>query len=99
MRSTARSAGPEYGEHLNPAVSLGLWAGGRFPASELFPYIVAQVLDPGNHVMSARRFTGRARRQRPEPALPVLLTVIAPRPAPPLRWGANTLSSLELLSR
>ena len=32
------------GCHLNPAVSLGLWAGGRFPASELFPYIVAQVL-------------------------------------------------------
>src|SRR4030042_5302504 len=32
------------GCHLNPAVSLGLWAGGRFPASELLPYIVAQVL-------------------------------------------------------
>jgi aquaporin Z len=32
------------GCHLNPAVSLGLWAGGRFPANELFPYIVAQVL-------------------------------------------------------
>lgn len=32
------------GCHLNPAVSLGLWAGGRFPAKELAPYIVAQVL-------------------------------------------------------
>jgi aquaporin Z len=32
------------GCHLNPAVSFGLWAGGRFPAKELFPYIVAQVL-------------------------------------------------------
>src|SRR5246127_5572680 len=32
------------GCHLNPAVSVGLWAGGRFPASKLFPYIVAQVL-------------------------------------------------------
>jgi len=32
------------GCHLNPAVSLGLWAGGRFPAKELPPYIVAQVL-------------------------------------------------------
>lgn len=32
------------GGHFNPAVSLGLWAGGRFPASELLPYIVAQVL-------------------------------------------------------
>src|SRR5882762_6481182 len=32
------------GCHLNPAVSLGLWAGGRFKASELPSYIVAQVL-------------------------------------------------------
>ncbi|MCL1138836.1 aquaporin Z [Shewanella pneumatophori] len=31
------------GCHLNPAVSIGLWAGGRFPASELLPYIIAQV--------------------------------------------------------
>lgn len=32
------------GCHLNPAVSIGLWAGGRFPANQLGPYIVAQVL-------------------------------------------------------
>lgn len=32
------------GCHLNPAVSIGLWAGGRFPANQLLPYIVAQVL-------------------------------------------------------
>lgn len=32
------------GCHLNPAVSVGLWAGGRFPASELMPYIIAQVV-------------------------------------------------------
>ncbi|UCC14661.1 MAG: aquaporin Z [Gammaproteobacteria bacterium] len=31
------------GCHLNPAVSVGLWMGGRFPAKELGPYIVAQV--------------------------------------------------------
>ncbi len=31
------------GCHLNPAVSFGLWAGGRFPAAELLPYIVSQV--------------------------------------------------------
>jgi len=31
------------GCHLNPAVSLGLWAGGRFPPKDLLPYIVAQV--------------------------------------------------------
>ncbi len=32
------------GCHLNPAVSVGLWVGGRFPGSQLVPYIVAQVL-------------------------------------------------------
>jgi len=32
------------GCHLNPAVSIGLWAGGRFPANQLFPYIIAQVI-------------------------------------------------------
>ncbi len=31
------------GCHLNPAVSVGLWAGGRFPAGQLIPYIIAQV--------------------------------------------------------
>jgi len=31
------------GCHLNPAVSVGLWAGKRFPASDLVPYVVAQV--------------------------------------------------------
>ena len=30
------------GCHLNPAVSIGLWVGGRFPAKDLLPYIVAQ---------------------------------------------------------
>ena len=32
------------GAHFNPAVSVGLWAGGRFPLKELVPYIAAQVV-------------------------------------------------------
>jgi aquaporin Z len=32
------------GAHFNPAVSVGLWAGGRFPGRDLLPYIVAQLL-------------------------------------------------------
>jgi aquaporin Z len=40
----AYAIGPISGCHLNPAVSVGLWAGGRFPANKLLPYIVAQVL-------------------------------------------------------
>jgi len=32
------------GGHFNPAVSIGLWAGKRFPARELLPYIIVQVI-------------------------------------------------------
>jgi len=32
------------GGHFNPAVSVGLWAGGRFPATEIVPYTVAQLM-------------------------------------------------------
>jgi aquaporin Z len=35
--------GPISGGHFNPAVSFGLWAGGRFPASQLPRYVIAQV--------------------------------------------------------
>jgi aquaporin Z len=31
------------GCHLNPAVTVGLWAGGRFPTGEIVPYVVAQL--------------------------------------------------------
>ena len=41
--SGAYALGPISGGHFNPAVSMGLWAGGRFPAALLGPYIVAQV--------------------------------------------------------
>jgi aquaporin Z len=40
----AYALGPISGGHFNPAVSIGLWAGGRFPGSRLVPYIVAQLL-------------------------------------------------------
>ncbi len=39
----AYALGPISGGHFNPAVSVGLWAGGRFPASQLLPYIMTQV--------------------------------------------------------
>jgi len=40
----AYAIGHVSGCHLNPAVSIGLWAGGRFEAKRLLPYIVAQLL-------------------------------------------------------
>lgn len=42
--SIAYSLGHISGAHLNPAVSIGLWAGGRFPGKDLMPYMVSQVL-------------------------------------------------------
>src|ERR671911_2056980 len=42
--TAAYALGPISGGHFNPAVSVGLWAGGRFPGALLLPYIVAQVL-------------------------------------------------------
>src|SRR4030095_13245226 len=42
--SGAYALGPISGGHFNPAVSVGLWAGGRFPASQLVGYIIAQVI-------------------------------------------------------
>lgn len=40
----AYAIGHVSGCHLNPAVSVGLWMGSRFPAGDLIPYIIAQVL-------------------------------------------------------
>lgn len=40
----AYAIGPISGAHLNPAVSIGVWVGGRLPSRQLLPYILAQVL-------------------------------------------------------
>ncbi len=40
----AYAIGHVSGAHLNPAVTVGLWAGGRIPAADLLPYIIAQVI-------------------------------------------------------
>jgi len=44
LLTMAYAIGHISGCHINPAVSFGLWAGGRFPGSKLLPYIVAQVI-------------------------------------------------------
>jgi aquaporin Z len=40
----AYALGPISGGHFNPAVSVGLWAGGRFPGASLVPYVITQVV-------------------------------------------------------
>jgi aquaporin Z len=40
----AYAVGHVSGAHFNPAVTVGLWAGGRFPLRDVVPYILAQVL-------------------------------------------------------
>lgn len=44
LLTAAYAIGHISGAHINPAVSFGLWAGGRFPSAHLLPYIVAQVI-------------------------------------------------------
>src|SRR5271166_4121869 len=44
LLTMAYAIGHISGCHINPAVSVGLWAGGRFPASDVIPYIIAQVI-------------------------------------------------------
>ena len=61
----AYALGPISGGHFNPAVSFGLWAGGRFPASQLLPYVIAQVVGAvvaAGGTLCHRQRPGRLRR-------------------------------------
>jgi aquaporin Z len=70
------------GGHFNPAVTLGLWAGGRFPAKDVIGYIVAQVVA----VLLRRAFCT---------SLPAVKPALTRRPAAlPLTASANTLRAV-----
>ena len=44
LLTMAYSIGHISGCHLNPAVTIGLWSGGRFPAKDIAPYVIAQLV-------------------------------------------------------
>ena len=54
VMTMAFAVGAISGAHFNPAVTLGLWAGGRFPSKDILGYIIAQVF--GGIVAAATLF-------------------------------------------
>jgi len=54
VMTMAFAVGAVSGAHFNPAVTLGLWAGGRFAAKSILGYVIAQVL--GGIVAAATLF-------------------------------------------
>ncbi len=68
------------GCHLNPAVTVGLAAGGRFPTGQILPYIVAQVVGAivgGGAALRDRKRRARVRRQ-PRALRPTAMARIRP---------------------
>ncbi len=81
------------GGHFNPAVTLGLWAGGRFPAKEVIGYIIAQVV--GGIIAAAVLYvvaSGKPALMPPPAASPPTAMANTPRAASP----CCRLSSLKL---
>jgi glycerol uptake facilitator-like aquaporin len=74
------------GGHMNPAISLGMWRFGVFPASGILPYVAAQLLGSVLGVVAARAIWGRVVQQPP-----VVYAVIQPD----ARWSAAPLFLAE----
>ena len=92
VMTMAYAVGHISGGHFNPAVTVGLWAGGRFPAAKVPVYVVAQVLGaiaaartarPGRRAGRSHRVRAAAVARRPLRAAAYALTVspLARRPS------------------
>jgi aquaporin Z len=85
----AYAIGHVSGCHLNPAVTVGLAAGGRFPAGQVAPYIFAQVI--GAVAAAALLYviaSGAAGSMSPRALRPTAMTRI--RPASTAWWSASS---------
>jgi aquaporin Z len=68
--TAAYSLGPISGGHFNPAVTLGLWAGGRFPAKQIGPYMLIQVAGAIAAAASCMRSPAASPASTPRPVSP-----------------------------
>jgi len=80
----AYAIGHVSGCHLNPAVSVGLWAGGRFKAAELVPYIAAQVVGAIAGAACSTPLPAARRASTSMPASPATASASIRRAA--IRW-------------
>lgn len=84
----AFSIGHISGCHLNPAVTVGLTAGGRFPASQVVPYIIAQVVGGLIAASSCMPFSPAPRASRP--AASRRTDTATSRPASTVSWRCSS---------
>ena len=86
----AYAIGHVSGAHLNPAVTVGLFAGGRFPAGQIAPYVVAQV---AGAIAGAGLLYVIASGARPASTSPRAWRRTATAPTPPVNTVCSPLSS------
>ena len=107
----AYAVGHISGGHFNPAVTLGLWVGGRFPAGEILPYWVVQVIGAisaaavlyliasGQPEFSLSTVKPAVDRSTPSTVMPLIIVVGSPPPQSRRGPGASGRSGRRAVGR